>query len=155
MSQVEVVPFSPELAPEFERINRAWIETLFRLEPADEEVLRAPEQIVENGGMILFARRSNRIVGTVALIRLEEDVFEIAKMGVDPDHRGAGIGDSLMRAIIEEAVRRGARLLKIETNSVLEPALRLYRRHGFVEQRSATSKHGYARADVFLERVLG
>lgn len=155
MSGIEIVRFSPELAPEFERINRAWIETLFRVEPADEDVLRAPERIVEDGGMILFARREGRIVGTVALIRLaDEGVFEIAKMGVDPDQRGAGIGDALMTAVIEEARQRRARLLKIETNSKLEPALRLYRRHGFVDQPLATSAHGFARADVFLERML-
>lgn len=154
MRAVEIVTYSPELAPEFDRINRAWIETLFRIEPADEAVLRAPDQILAGGGTILFARVGARVVGTVALVRLGPDEFEIAKMGVDPDQRGQGIGDALMAAIIDEARRRGARRLKIETNSRLAAALRLYRRYGFVDQPVAGSAHGFARADVFLERSL-
>lgn len=155
MAEVDIIPFQPELAADFARLNRTWIETHFQIEPADEEVLQAPERIVEAGGAILFARRiDGTVVGTAALLPLGAGIFEIAKMAVDEAMRGQGIGDQLMRAVIDEAKRRGAQRLKIETNSRLEPALRLYRRHGFVPDDKAASAHGFARADVFLERIL-
>jgi len=40
---VRITPFRPELAPAFDRLNRAWIASLFTLEPRDEEYLGDPQ----------------------------------------------------------------------------------------------------------------
>ena len=44
-----------------------------------------PEFIIDNGGIVLFAQYNDEIVGTVALMYLEdENCFELTKMAVSP-----------------------------------------------------------------------
>jgi ribosomal protein S18 acetylase RimI-like enzyme len=58
---------------------------------------------------------------------------ELISLWVAPFARGRGVGDALVRAVIESAERQGA--LAIELSVVVDngPALALYRRHGFRE----------------------
>ncbi len=48
---VRIVPYAPSLGPAFTAVNRAWIERLFTLEPADLKVLHDPQAaIIDPGG---------------------------------------------------------------------------------------------------------
>ena len=50
-----IVTYRPELASDFARLNRAWLERYFTVEPLDEEYLGDPEgHIVRPGGEIFF-----------------------------------------------------------------------------------------------------
>ena len=151
MSGIVVVPFRPELAGDFCRLNLDWIERLFAIEEPDRKVLDNPEQaIVAKGGMIFFALDGDAVVGTVALIRFSDLRYELAKMAVATGHQRRGIGELLGLACKAWAVERGARIVFLETNSRLANAIRLYERLGF---RHAVDPHpsDYARADVYME----
>ncbi|MCF3652480.1 GNAT family N-acetyltransferase [Synoicihabitans lomoniglobus] len=152
--KIEIIDFTPELASHFARLNRAWIEKLFVMEPADLAELDHPERIVSEGGAVLFARAEGEVVGTVALQRWDDETFEVVKMGVSEAWQGHGIGRRLMVAIMAVARTRGVRWLRLETNSALVAANALYRKTGFKPARMQSSLHGYARADVFLEMNL-
>lgn len=154
VDEVEIIDFCDEYASEFERINRQWIEKLFKMEKADIETLEHPEIIIENGGYITFAKLNNKIVGTGALINLGDGVYEIAKMGVDENCRGYGVGDKIMKQLINHAkqsIHPIIHTLKIETSSTLKNAIHLYKKNGFIDDINIkSSEHGYDRADVFL-----
>ena len=155
MSGIAVVPFRPDLAGDFRRLNLDWIERLFAVEEPDRKVLDDPEQaIIEKGGMIFFALDGAAVVGTVALIRFSDVRFELAKMAVAASHQRRGIGELLGRACTDWATGKGARTVFLETNSRLANAIRLYERLGF---RHAVDPHpsDYARADVYMELPIG
>ena len=60
-----------------------WIEKYFVVLPSDEFVLTNPtESIIDKGGYIYFAKVDNEIVGTFAMIKVDEYIYEIAKMAV-------------------------------------------------------------------------
>ena len=89
-----VVSYRPDYRPDFERLNRAWIEQYFQLEDADRQVFDDPESaIIEPGGEIFFVVENEEVVGTCAIIPHEPGVYEIAKMAVSPAARGRGYGD--------------------------------------------------------------
>jgi GNAT superfamily N-acetyltransferase len=151
---IDIVPFRPEWAPHFTELNRAWIERLFVLEEADWKVLRDPQAaVIDKGGHILYAVDGAVPVGTVAVVRASEAIYELAKMAVAPSHQRHGLGERLGRAAIDWARAAGASLMFLETNSGLTNAIRLYERLGF---RHAAQPHPspYARSDVYMELPL-
>jgi putative acetyltransferase len=150
----EVVPYREEWRDAFERLNRDWIETWFALEDADRETFRDPVgKIVKPGGQIFFVVEGGEVLGTCAVLRHGPEVHEIAKMAVAAEARGRGYGDLLMEAAIGFSRRTGARRIVIVSNTRLAPAIRLYRKHGFVQVPLAADQR-YERADIQLEREL-
>ena len=149
-----IVPFHPDLAPAFTRLNREWIERLFRLEPADLKTLENPvASIIAPGGQIFFALDGAGPVGTAAAVRESADRFELAKMAVAPSHQGQGVGRLLGEAVIQFAREADAQSVFLLTNSSLAGAIRLYERLGFRHGPLPPST-GYVRADVFMELEL-
>ena len=150
----QVVPFREEFSSAFADLNREWIERYFTLEPADREILGDPNgKIIEAGGQVFFVIERGEILGTCAMLRHSADEYEIAKMAVAPAARGRGFGDLLMDACIAFAREREAHRVIIVSNTVLEPAIRLYRKHGFV-QVPLTGDARYERANIRLEMEL-
>jgi ribosomal protein S18 acetylase RimI-like enzyme len=151
--QPAIVTYREEFRAAFEQLNRDWIESYFILEEADREVFRDPvRKILEPGGQIFFVVEGTEVLGTCAVLR-QGDQCEIAKMAVAAAARGRGLGDRLMEAAIEFAEASGSRKVVIVSNTVLEPAIRLYRKHGFTQVPLASDSR-YQRANIRLEREL-
>lgn len=79
------------------------------------------------------------IVGsmTLAVFRIPTGVRAwIEDVVVDGDARGQGVGESLNRAALDVAARRGARTVDLTSRPSREAANRLYQRIGFVERET-------------------
>ncbi len=150
-ADLELLDFEPALAPDFERLNREWLEALFTVEPIDARVLGDPQRyVIEPGGQILFARAGDTIVGTAALKYEGSGRYELTKMAVTAAARGLGAGRRLGEAVIDRFHELGGSSLYLESHSSLAPALALYESLGFRHcPRPAPSE--YARSDVYME----
>jgi GNAT superfamily N-acetyltransferase len=138
----------------FRDINLEWIERYFAVEQKDRETLGDPQtHILGKGGAILFVEDAGEAIGVVALVPMGGGSVELAKMGVRPSAQGKGAGRLLVAAAIGKARVMGMTRIYIETNSVLGPALKLYRAAGFQPLRERQPSP-YARADVQLELLL-
>ncbi|MBR9921742.1 MAG: MarR family transcriptional regulator [Bacteroidetes bacterium] len=154
-ASVEIIDYDPAYGPDFPRINYSWIEAYFEIEDIDRKILEEHQKyILDKGGMIFFARINDRIVGTSALIKKEEGVYELAKMGVDTRYQGYGIGKRLGLRCIDAAKRAGARRLFLESNRRLQTALNLYKRLGFREVVRNNPNSDYKRSDIVMEMYL-
>ncbi|WP_375436093.1 GNAT family N-acetyltransferase [uncultured Hymenobacter sp.] len=152
--QVQVVAYEPEYQTDFKQLNVEWIERYFQLEAADLKALDHPEDyILRRGGHILLARYQGRIVGTCALLVLENGSYELAKMAVSPSAQGLGIGLQLGEAAITLARRLGAWRLYLESNTKLIPALQLYHKLGF-QKTVAGQPSPYERCNIQMELLL-
>jgi len=148
---MKIVAFAPEHAQAFRVLNEAWISKYFALEAKDRVVLDDPQgQIIDKGGKIFMAIKDGRAVGCVALLKMPDGGYEVAKMTVSEEMRGAGLGRDLMRVCIDTGACDGVSRLYLETNSKLAPALGLYHAMGF--QLLEPAQSDYARADIFMER---
>ena len=146
---LEIIAFEDRYADDFKQLNLEWLNRYFRVEPADEEVLSRPAEILRGGGAIFLARYRRSIVGTCALLAAGERRFELAKMAVTAGCQGLGIGRKLLTAAIDKYHSFGGRELFLETNSRLTPAIALYASVGFVHAPPPTPSH-YERADVYM-----
>ena len=130
----KIIEYEPIHQRWFEKLNRAWIEPYFGMESIDEQVLRFPdEHIIAHGGTILMATQNDEIAGTVALKFVAPGVFEFTKMAVDQQFRGKQIGKSLALSAIKKAKSLGAEKIILYSNTILQPAISLYKKIGFVE----------------------
>lgn len=154
-AEVEVVSWDARYGDAFARLNLEWIEGYFDVEDKDREVLGDPEGVIlAAGGAVWYAVRGDVVVGTVALLRLEDGVMELAKMAVSPAEQGRGIGRLLLQHAIADARERGMRRLDLVTNSGLRPAIGLYESCGF-RHASMPGAQAYARGDVYMQLPLG
>ena len=151
--QLTILPYRPELQVHFERLNKAWLEAYFKVEPIDAYVLGNPEEaILKDGGAILFAAYADKIVGTVALKYIEPGLYELTKRAVDETYRGLGAGKAICAAAIDKARELGATKVLLYSQTGLQAAIGIYRKLGFVE--IPLEKGKYERADIKMELPL-
>ena len=152
-SNINIIPYSPELAPYFKELNLAWIEHYFSLEKMDEVVLSFPEEsVIAKGGFIFFAEIEGEIAGTFALYNVGDGVFELGKMAVAEKHRGKNIGNKMMEAALHFCKENEVKKIILFSNTVLQPAMHLYYKYGFVEVPLETSE--YSRSNIKMEKDL-
>ena len=97
----------------------------------DEIIRSAISQELDRGGQIFFAINDGKAIGTAAMVLVEESIFELSKMAVDPKYQGLGIGRRIIDECIKFAKRHKAHEIFLITNDKLLPALELYRSSGF------------------------
>lgn len=150
---IEIIDYLPEFHDDFKRLNYEWIEKYFKLEEADHQSLNHPdEKILQPGGHIYMARNNDEIVGTCALIKIDDNTYELAKMAVTEKAREKGIGWLLGQAVINKAHKLEAKTVLIESNTVLEPAIKLYQKLGF--RKIVGQPSPYERCNIQMERKL-
>jgi GNAT superfamily N-acetyltransferase len=151
---MKIVPFHSKYDSAFYELNIEWLETYFYVEDYDKEVLSAPEKyIIQPGGHIFFIIEDDLVLGTVALLKSEEGVFELTKMAVLPNQRGRGIGQKLVQHCINFAEEEGFTRLLLYSNTVLKNAIYIYRKYGFIEI-PVESDSPYDRSDIKMELYI-
>src|SRR3712207_3651028 len=104
MNDVKVIAYESRYKDAYVNLNIEWISTHFWIEEMDLAQLKNPEKtILEGGGEIFFVLENGRPVGTCAMVPHGPSCYELAKMAVEPGHRGKGYGDLLMAAAINWA----------------------------------------------------
>jgi DNA-binding MarR family transcriptional regulator/GNAT superfamily N-acetyltransferase len=155
LDAIEIAAYRPAYKKHFRSLNHEWLEKHFTVEPEDERVLADPAgQIIDKGGAILFAKLHGRVIGTAALIRHEDEVFELAKMAVTETARRRFVGTKLTMAIIERARALGARQLFLETHPTLKAAQRLYEKMGFERVADSPIPPSFSRRRIIMRKVL-
>lgn len=155
-AKVEIVDYRSSYKKHFKRLNYEWLEDLFEVEPDDEKLLSDPRGLIINrGGAIVFALHDHEVVGTCALLKHDEDTYELAKMAVTKSRRGHGIGRLLAQAVIFRAQKVGCKSLILLTADVLKPAIALYESLGFVHSSKGTDLAAkYDRCTICMEMAL-
>lgn len=145
---MQIVSWKPEYSEEFRDMNLYWLEEFFWVEPHDEDVLGNPKKfIIDPGGMIFFVKDKDHIIGCVALMKIEDNVFELTKMAVKPKYRGRKIGQKLMQHTLDYAHEKEWDKLIIYSNRKLENAIHLYKKYGFIEI-PIEENNPYSRGDI-------
>lgn len=151
---IEIVAFQNKYAKAFYDLNIEWLETFFYVEDYDKEVLSNPDIYILNpGGHIFFAVENDVVLGTVALLKRGEGEFELTKMAVLPNQRGKKIGQKLMQYCIGFAKQNKFKELFLYSNTILENAIYIYRKYGFIEI-PVDLDSPYVRSNIKMEYPL-
>lgn len=148
-----IVKWRDEYSDDFINLSIEWLEKYVRVEPADEEILYHPyESVLNDGGMIFFAQIDGVNVGTVSMINMGGGAYELAKLAVTESYKGRHIGDLLMETAVDYAKEKDAEKIILFTHSKLIPAVKLYRKFGFVDVPLIDNE--YEESDMKMELPL-
>jgi GNAT superfamily N-acetyltransferase len=101
-------------------------------------------------GAFLLATAEDATLGCVSLRPLEGSTAEVKRLWIAPEARGQGLARRLMQAIESRARDLGYTGLKLDSNSVLAPAIALYCATGWADCPSYT---GFP-ADIWMSKRL-
>jgi putative acetyltransferase len=107
----------------------AWLEVDLCFQNFEEELRGLPGDYAPPRGRLLIAEGA----GCVALRPIDEEICEMKRLFVRPDHRGSGLGRRLVSAIISEARAIGYRRMRLDTMPKMDRAQGLYASLGFRE----------------------
>ena len=100
----------------------------------EEELAALPGEYAEPRGTIVLARIGGAVAGCVALRPIgdaAERACEMKRMWVRPSFQGRGLGRKLGVRILDDARRRGYRVMRLDTIDTMAPAIALYEDLGF------------------------
>ncbi len=100
----------------------------------DAEFAHMPGRYAPPTGELLLARDSNGMpIACVGLRPLEsEGCCEMKRLFVTPAGRGTGVGQALVKGVIDIARRLGYREMRLDTLACMTQAISLYKKFGFV-----------------------
>ncbi len=154
-STIKVETYDKKYHQAFIDLNKQWIQHYFRVEEMDiQQLEHAKENIIDIGGEIFVVLIEEQVVAVCAMVPHGPDCYELAKMAVSPTARGKGLGDALMKASLDWARNKKAKKVMLLSNTVLTPAISLYKKHGFKTVQLGPHPD-YERCNIEMEIELG
>lgn len=149
----------PDDLPELRALLREYGDSLgvdLSFQSFDAEMAGLPGDYAPPAGRLLILERAvpeeNTVAGCVALRRLEDEVCEMKRLWVRPNHQGHGLGRALAMAIIDEARRAGYARMRLDTLPSMTSAIALYQSLGF--RPIAPYRPNPVAGSMFLELAL-
>jgi len=150
---IEIIDYAEEYANDFKQLNLEWLDKYDLTETHDLEIINDPGgMILDHGGYIYLAKSDNNIVGTAAIVKEGEGIYELAKMGVTAAFQGKGISRMLIEKCLNKAKELKAKKVFLYSNSQLTAAIALYKKYGF--EHIDASDSPFETADIKMELSL-
>jgi GNAT superfamily N-acetyltransferase len=126
---VEIRPYEPADQAGFAQLVATVLnEYGFSVDPILEADLQHPEISYQG---VWVAIDDDRLVGSVAIRLLDDGRAELKRMYLQPEHRGRGLGRTLLNQAIRWARDRGCHAIELDTSTAMTAAQHLYESAGF------------------------
>lgn len=119
-----------------------------------ERFLEQTEPSTEQASLVAVAGPHEEVIGHA---RIDLTSYNVAGLGmmVDAHWRGQGVGGALVRSAIEVARELGAHKLALQVWPHNAAALRLYLRHGFVEEGLLRRHYPRSNGELWDAVIMG
>lgn len=127
--------------------QRADLLAVFRIEQASFPQpwpFQAFERFLGEPGF-LVADQDGTIVGYIVADSVPnhgQAIGHVKDFAVHPEHRGRGIGTSLLQRTLANLAMQGVHTVKLEVRENNDPAIRLYRQLGFTHRQTVPRYYG-------------
>lgn len=122
-------PDEMDTVRELFREYAAWVGSPICFESFTREMAELPGRYEP----LLLAFESGRLAGCAALREIGDGIGEMKRLYVRPAFQGSGLGRALVERVIAEAKSAGYQALRLDTLSMMDRAIALYRSLGFHE----------------------
>jgi ribosomal protein S18 acetylase RimI-like enzyme len=100
---------------------------------SESDLIDIEKTYTESGGAFMVIETpNNKLIGTVALLKIDAATCKLRKMYVDQAYRGKGLGEQLLEMAIKKAEDLQFTSIVLETVHSMKAAINLYKKHGFI-----------------------
>jgi ribosomal-protein-alanine N-acetyltransferase len=124
----------------------------FGREAWGEEALQGELDAVPDTRYVLVAEESGNVVGYASLLAMAETA-DVQRIAVHPNAWRRGVGRELLRALLDEARRRGCREALLEVRADNDAAIKLYEQFGFAPLARRTGYYDAGAVDAVVLRL--
>jgi len=150
---IEIIDYADEYANDFKQLNLEWLDKYNLTETHDLEIINDQKSmILEHGGYLYLAKSDDAIVGSAAIVKEGEGMYELVKMAVIAAFQGRGISRMLIEKCLNKVKELKAKKIFLYSNSQLTTAIALYKKYGF--EHIDASDSPFETADIKMELSL-
>ncbi|MFR3684375.1 MAG: GNAT family N-acetyltransferase [Enterococcus sp.] len=135
MNEIEIVPFEEKYTQQVVDLILPIQRDEFNIDISIEDqpdLLSIQEEYIDTGGNFWIALSDSRVIGTIALVKLENHCGAIKKMFAAKEFRGEKqVGKKLLDTLITYCKNQGYARLYLGTVDVLKAAQKFYKKHDF------------------------
>jgi len=102
-------------------------------------------------GWFAVIEKDNEIIGSYGIFKIDKKTCELRKMYLLKNYQGQGIGKMMMDDALKKARELGYSEIVLETNKLLDKAISLYDKYGFVQYNPS---HLSDRCDFAMRKEL-
>ncbi len=122
------------LQPDVQALFKTGDQFYEALYPADSNHLVTARELVDAGADFVVMRSSGVLLGCAAIVDFHDrtpNYGEVKRLYVTDAARGKGVGRQIMTLLMDNAIKRGLRRLRLEVGIRQSEAISLYRSLGF------------------------
>lgn len=142
MSDYRIINAAEAYLPQIEALEKLCFSM-----PWTVEMLRS--QLPDERHEFLAAERDGEVLGYVGMMYVLDEGY-ISNVAVSPEQRRKGIADRLIAELMDAAVRLELSFVTLEVRASNEPAIELYKKHGFVPVGLRKNYYDLPREDAIL-----
>lgn len=101
-------------------------------------------------GVLRVLEVDNKVAGMGAIKRLDDNIGEIRRMYIQPEHRGNGYGRLILNDLLEQGRMLDVSKFYLSTYTFMDVAQNLYRSSGFREREPYVQAESYRDAWKYL-----
>lgn len=135
MSEVKIVPFEEKYTQEVVDLILPFQREEFNIAISIEDqpdLLKIKEEYIDTGGNFWVALSNEKVVGSIALVKLGNHNGAIKKMFAAKEFRGEKqVGKNLLNTLVAYCKDQGYEHLYLGTVDVLKAAQKFYKKNGF------------------------
>lgn len=109
------------------------------------------QEYFDNRGLFLVVMDDEKLVGTGALKKLEENIAELKRLWLIEEYHGQRIGYQVVSQLLDFARAHGYEKIRLQTSQKQERAVRFYKQFGFYEIQS----YRESMDDISMEMGVG
>ena len=108
------------------------------LEGPDKDLQDLQNVYFDNNGAFFIAQLDSKIIGSVAVSKIDDEKCELRKLYVLKEHRSQGFGQILLDKAIDFALSNGYKKMELEVSKKHKQAIELYEKTGFVRSQKVS-----------------
>ena len=110
-----------------------WLGVNLCFQGFNEELQQLDKMYSAADGGIILCKKEDEFIGCVAIRRMDTHTAELKRMWVRLPYQGQGIGEQLLKESLALVAKLQYRCIRLDTLQRLAPAIKLYKKYGFVE----------------------